>query len=182
MFKFPDLSNCTLIVVDIQERLIKAMDEEKYRKKMITSVNIANTMELPLVVTEQYPRGLGNTIEEIKDILLPNVPVLEKTTFPCWGAPGFVEAVEKTKADVLVVIGMESHVCVLQTVLEAIERGFKVVVPVDCVSSRNELDKTFALAQMKDAGAMLTTLEALAFSWLKGAKHPNFRAISKLIV
>ena len=182
MFKFPDVSNCALVVVDIQERLIKAMDENKYRKKMITSVNIANEMELPLVVTEQYPRGLGNTIEEIKEILLPSVEVLEKTSFSCWGATGFVEAVKNTEATVLVVIGMESHVCVLQTVLEAVERGYKVVVPVDCVSSRSELDKTMALEQMKEAGVMLTTLEALAFSWLKGAKHPSFRTISKLIV
>ena len=178
----PESEQCTLIVIDIQERLIKAMDENRYRHKMVTAIKIADVLNLPTVVTEQYPRGLGETISEIKTALPTETKTLEKTTFSCWGAEGFKNSVEKTKNKTLVVVGMETHVCVLQTVLEALQLDYEVLIPVDCVSSRNELDQKYALKEMLQAGAVLTTIERLAFGWLKDAKHPNFRAISKLIV
>ncbi|MCK5834892.1 MAG: isochorismatase family protein, partial [Lentisphaeria bacterium] len=177
----PESKQCTLIVVDIQERLIKAMDENRYQHKMVTTVKIASALGIPTVVTEQYPRGLGETILEIKEALPAETQTFEKTTFPCWGAEGFKSAVDHIGNKTLIVIGMESHVCVLQTVLEALEEGYEVLIPVDCVCSRNELDKKYALKEMQQAGATLTTIERLAFGWLKGAKHPDFRTISKLI-
>ena len=178
----PEPKQCTLIVIDIQERLIKAMDDNQYRQKMITAVKIANVLNIPTVATEQYPRGLGDTILELKEALPTDTKILEKTTFSCWGAEGFKESIENTNNKTLIVIGMETHVCVLQTVLEAIELGYTVLIPVDCVSSRSEQDKEYALKEMHQAGATLTTIERLAFGWIKGAKHTDFKAISKLIV
>jgi len=178
----PDPKQCTLIVIDIQERLIKAMDQNRYQPKMVTAVKIANTLGIPTIATEQYPRGLGETISEIKEALPTDSQTFEKTSFPCWGAEGFKNAVDQIANKTLIIIGMESHVCVLQTVLEALKEGYKVLIPVDGVCSRNELDKKYALKEMQQAGATLTTIERLAFGWLKDAKHPDFKTISKLIV
>lgn len=179
---FPPSEKCLMVVVDIQERLIKAMNEDKYRQKMTTSVKIMNEMKVPVVVTEQYPKGLGNTIPEIREILNSKSRIIEKTDFSCFGEIEFAKAITARPEKNLIIIGMESHVCVLQTVLDSIKRGYNVIVPIDCVSSRSEQDKEVALNLMQEAGATLTTIESIAFAWLKTAKHPSFKTISKLIV
>ncbi len=179
---FPAPEKCMMVVVDIQERLIKAMDEDKYRKKMVAAVKIMNEMKVPIVTTEQYPKGLGHTIPEIKELYTEKNLVFEKTAFPCFGEIEFTKAITSRPEKTLIFIGMESHVCVLQTVLNALERGYNVIVPADCVCSRSEYDKEIALQLMRQSGATVTTIESIAFAWLKDAKHPSFKTISKLIV
>lgn len=179
---FPPSEKCMMILVDVQERLIKAMNEDKYRHKLVTAVKIMNEMRVPIISTEQYPKGLGKTIPEIKETFTEKSKVFAKTSFPCWGEVEFAKAVTARPEKNLIIVGMESHVCVLQTVLEAIERGYNVIIPADCVCSRSEYDKEIALNLMRDAGATITTIESIAFSWLGDAKNPSFKAISKLIV
>lgn len=178
----PAAEKCMMVVVDVQERLMQAMNDQKYRPKMVTAVKIMNEMNVPVITTEQYPKGLGATIPEIKELFSEKSLIFEKTDFSCFGAVEFAKAVTARPEKNLIIIGMESHVCVLQTVLNAIKRGYNVIIPADCVSSRSEYDKKMALKLMREAGATITTLESIAFSWLKSAKHPSFKTISKLII
>ena len=135
----------------------------------------ANILNIDTVITEQYPKGLGSTIEPINAIT--SFKTIEKTTFSALQTPEFNHKLNKD----IIIFGIETHICVYQTVMDLINNSHNVYVVADCSASRNDLNHNTALELMKQAGAKITTLEIVLFEYLKSSKHPNFKEIQALI-
>jgi len=179
---FPPPEACVLVVIDIQERLCQAMPAlEQYLPNMTKAVSIAAAIGVPTIVTEQYPKGLGKTLPAVHGVLPPAAVAFEKVSFSCWGSDEFASAITASGADCLVLIGMETHVCVQQTAVEANRRGYEVVLLQDAVCSRKSEDRETALRLLEGREIVLTTVESLAFDWLTTAKHPAFKAVSAIV-
>ncbi|MGL4483940.1 MAG: hydrolase [Anaerovoracaceae bacterium] len=170
-----------LIVIDYQERLLPVIENgEKSEEDVLKLITGARVVGLPVIVTQQYTKGLGETTGKIKEALGVFTPV-EKTTFSVFGTDEFIKVLNKSKAKQLIICGIESHVCVQQSVLDALELGYQVFVPEDCVGSRKLNDKKIAGKRMRKEGAIYTTYEAILFELIGGAKSPHFKEISKLV-
>lgn len=170
-----------LCVIDVQERLLAVIaDADRIVARVGRLAAAAGILEVRRLLTEQYPRGLGPTAAPLRP-LLP--PAEEKRSFSCAGCPGFDAA---TAVDggvsAVVVCGLETHVCVSQTVLDLLGTGKSVFVAVDAVASRHRLDHEVALGRLENAGAILTTTEAILFEWCRSADHPAFREIRALVL
>ena len=157
----PERNEVAFIMIDIQEKFLPVIHNID---NVITNANrlakSAYILNLPLIVTEQYPKGLGHTVSEIE--LSTDQRIIEKISFDCFGCDEFVEALKETK--VLVIFGIESHVCVLKTVLEAISRGYEVHVVADAVSSRTSDNRSIALERMRQSGAFIVSTEMILFN------------------
>lgn len=178
----PDASSSLLCIVDIQEKLIGAMgapQETLKRSKIV--LEAARVLGIPMIATEQYPRGLGPTLPEITELFSEGTPVLEKTSFSCFGVESFSNAVADSPATDLILIGIEAHVCVFQTALDALALGKTVYLVEDCVDSRHASDKASALAFLRQEGVKVLTSEMLLFQLLRNASHPCFKTVSKLV-
>jgi nicotinamidase-related amidase len=174
-------SNSILVVIDIQDKLLpKITAAGDLVRNAGFLLDTASLLEVPIKATEQYPKGLGPTTAEISR-RLPAPPAV-KTSFSCCGAGTFLEELEMDQRPNIVLTGIETHVCVLQTALDLLRAGLHVFLPVDAVASRSALDHDTALRRLERAGAIPTTVEAVAFEWLCDAAHPQFKAVSKLIV
>ncbi len=168
-----------LLVVDLQERLLKGVEgRDRVVANALRLVRGARILGLPALATEQYPKGLGPSIPELA-ALIPDRPA--KLTFHGLGAPGIAEALEAGPVGHVTLAGIEAHVCVAQTALELLGRGYRVQVAVDAVGSRFAEDRAVALGRIERAGAILTTTEAVLFEWVEAADHPHFKAISALV-
>ena len=179
---FPKLASTALVLVDVQEKLIGAMAEgPAICERMKIMLQAAGLLKLDVIVTEQYPRGLGNTVTELSELTPEKTPVIEKTTFSCLEEPKFNKAIQRKPYKTLVLMGIEGHVCVLQTALDALNKGFEVIILADTVSSRRTENCQLALAQLQQAGAAVLPTESILFMLMRDAKHPAFREISKLI-
>ena len=172
-----------LTIVDVQERLFNAMDAER-RDDMVANVKIlasaARRLDVPVLMTEQYPKGLGRTLPEVK-ALLPDVTPFEKTAFSCADAEGFMDRVRALGADHVILSGIEAHVCVLLTGLDLLGRGLRVSVVADAVCSRRAANLEIGLGQARQAGAVITATETVVFQLLGRADSDAFRELSKLI-
>ena len=170
-----------LVVVDVQERLAAVMSE---RQKVIgNSIHLseaAKVLHFPVLLTEQYPKGLGPTVPEIKEAL-PLYKPIEKLMFGCCGEPMFMEAIASTRKGRVFLCGMETHVCVLQTCLGLIKEGYIVHVVQDAVCSRSKENYRIGVEFMRDAGAVITGTETVLFQLLEKAGTEEFKAISKRI-
>jgi hypothetical protein len=170
-----------LVIVDIQERLAVAMTE---KERVIVNtrhlIEASKLLNFPLLVTEQYPKGLGPTVPELKEALLQS-PAIEKLTFSCCGETFFMEAVKETNRKQIILLGMETHVCVLQTCIGLLTEGYDVHVVSDAVCSRSEANYRTALEYMRDAGAVITCTETVLFQLLEKAGSDEFKAISRRI-
>jgi nicotinamidase-related amidase len=172
--------NSTLLVVDVQDRLLTVMpDAPALIRDVGFLLDVANLLKVPALATEQYPRGLGPTNAELVRRLPPERPA--KVAFSCCGAPGLLSELRQLGRPNVVVAGMEGHVCVLQTTLDLLAEGLTVFLPVDAIQSRFRIDQETAVRRMERAGAVLTTAETTAFEWLGGSDHPQFKAVSKLV-
>jgi len=172
--------NSTLLVVDVQEKLLAVMpDAAGLVRDVGFLLDVANLLKVPAIATEQYPQGLGPTHPDLVQRLMSDRPT--KLAFSCCGAPGLLTELKQQSRPNVVVAGMEAHVCVMQTVLDLLAEGLQVFVPVDGVQSRFAIDQETALRRMDKAGAILTTCEAIAFEWLGGSDHPQFKPVSKLV-
>lgn len=173
--------NTLCIVVDIQERLLPALhDAESMVERSRVVIQGLQALDVPLVATEQYPKGLGKTVPAVQLLLGDGAAVFEKTRFSAVIAE--VEAVlNEQKIENVILLGAEAHVCMLQTVLDLRAKGLAVYVPFDCTTSRNPANKDNALQQMRDAGAVVSNSESVLFQLLSDAKHPAFKTVSKLI-
>jgi nicotinamidase-related amidase len=187
MSTHPDLLSATssvLVVIDIQTNLTAVMEESE-AEKMIAHTGIlmeaAERLHIPILLTEQYPQGLGVTQAEIVEKLSGVFQVFDKTSFSCCAAEGFSEALELSRRQQIVLVGQEAHVCVLQTALELLNRGFQVHVVGDALCSRKGEHKFFALQRMQQQGATITNHESVLFEWLGDAKHPEFKRLSALL-
>lgn len=176
-----DRTNVALVIIDIQERLVPAMGQ---KDTVIANcqhlIEIAKLMQIPTLLTEQYPKGLGPTIPEIRDALAVYAPVV-KTSFSCCGEPAFADALKTTERKTVLLTGMETHVCVLQTALDLMNQGFAVHLVRDAVCSRTQDNWQTGVEFMRDAGAVITCTETVLFQLLKTAGTDEFRAISKRI-
>lgn len=172
-----------LVVTDVQERLFGAMDAER-RDEMVRNLKIlltaARRLGTPVVVTEQYPKGLGRTLPELR-VLLDESPPIEKTAFSACGAAGFTERVAGHAAEPVILTGVEAHVCVLLTALDLLSKGYRVSIIADAVCSRREATMDVGLAQARQAGAVITSTETVVFQLLGGSDTEAFREISKLL-
>ena len=172
----------TLVIIDIQERLAPVMDEkDRVVKNTNLLIELAKTFKIPVVVTEQYPKGLGHTVPEIKQNLDGCMVLPEKLTFDCCGQDEFSEQLESGGRRNVIVAGMETHVCVLQTVLSLLKDGYNVHVVTDAVCSRDAGNKRTALEMLAKAGAVVTCTETVLFQVMKVAGTDEFKKISKMI-
>jgi nicotinamidase-related amidase len=171
----------TLVVVDVQDKLLAAMPTAASLVRTVSFLlDVATLLEVPARSAEHYPKGLGPTNADVAKRLPPNPPA--KTAFSCCGAAGFLPDLKSLNRSHVVLVGMETHVCLSLTALDLLEAGFTVFVPVDAVACRFALDGEVALKRLEKAGAVLTTAEAVAFEWMVDASHPQFKAVSKLVI
>jgi nicotinamidase-related amidase len=177
-----DRSRAAVLVVDVQDRLTPAMPPEtlarvvKYARALVEA---GKTLGLPVLATEQYPKGLGRTVPELRE-LLPSAP-LEKVHFSCGADPAFAAALEATGRRQVIVAGMETHVCVFQTVRDLVAAGYEVHVCADAVSSRTEEHRRTGLELCRAAGATITTAETAIFDLLGRAGTDEFRKVAPLV-
>jgi len=174
-----------LVIIDIQTRLTAAMPPEARARVMRNSgilLQAARLLNLPTLVTEQYPKGLGHTEAEVAQYFPDAVGVVCKTCFASSGAAEFNTALD-THPDrhQVILAGMEAHVCVLQSAMELLGRGYQVFVVEDAVSSRDDANRHNAMARLRQAGAVVTNTESVLFEWLRDATHPQFKAVTALI-
>ncbi|KTC86488.1 hydrolase [Legionella brunensis] len=172
------VSSC-LLLIDVQEKLAPHVrDSERLLNRCHWLIRLATELQVPLLVSEQYPKGLGGTIEPLKTVVAP-YQCIGKVHFSCFREPVFKQNLENLKKKQLVLIGIETHVCVLQTAIDLQEAGYDVFVVVDAVSSRSELDYKYGLKRMKQAGIQLITSEMVFFEWVGQAGTAEFKALSK---
>ena len=177
-----DRNDVVLVVIDVQERLCQAMDEKilgALTRRIAILQEAAQEMQIPQLGTEQYVKGLGETLAELKGRLC--TPTIEKMTFSCCGETAFPEELRKLGRKQIIVTGMETHVCVLQTVLQLLEAGYIVHVVADAVMSRKKENWRIALGIAQQAGAVITSTETVLFQLLRAAGSEEFKKLSKLV-
>jgi nicotinamidase-related amidase len=173
--------NSVVVLVDVQDKLLaKIPTAAGLVRNAGFLLDAAGLLDVPVRATEQYPKGLGPTTAELARRLNP--PPTAKTAFSCCGAGTLLDELEMLRRPSVVLVGMETHVCVAQTALDLIEAGLHVFLPVDALAARFAIDHDTALRRLERAGAEPTTVEAVAFEWLADSTHPQFKAVSKLII
>ena len=175
--------NAILVMIDLQGALVKAMASEIVTRVIRNSqilIAFAREMGIPILVTEQYPKGLGETIPEMKKELEGIAPI-EKMSFSCCQMDSFKGQLENSGRKEVILCGIEAHVCVLQTAAELLQQGYGVHVVADAVCSRRKLDWETGLRWMEKKGAMILTTEIIAFQLLKEAGTDEFKRLSKLL-
>ena len=180
---FLDAADSVLLVIDVQERLCKAMDSEVLAGLTANTaimLEAAAELQVPVLATEQYVKGLGETLPVLQE-KMGAAPRLEKMSFSSCGCAPFVEQLRATGRRQVVVTGMETHVCVLQTAIELLDAGYVVHLVQDAVMSRSDRNKQAALEMMQAAGAVISCTEAVLFQWLKVAGTDSFKKLSKLV-
>lgn len=171
-----------LIIVDVQEKLIAYEDRSADVLKAIQMmIKAFRMLGLPIVVTEQYPQGLGSTVAGIKSLLGEQQRYLSKNSFSCMGEPLLQAEILEMGITQWVVVGIEAHVCVLQTAKDLLEQKFDVVVLNDAITSRSIYDFSTAIAEMRDCGIRISSVETVLFELLKNSEVPEFKKISQLI-
>ena len=172
-----NIEESLVLIIDVQEKLLNAAyNSVELERKAGIVAKAANILEIPLVITEQYPKGLGSTISTIED-----GKRFEKITFSALDNPEIFNEIKSAGKKQILIFGIETHICVSQTAAALIESGYEVSVISDACSSRAESEHLAGLARMKDNGAKIITTEIALFEWLKSAKHPRFKEIQSLI-
>lgn len=178
---FLDREDTVLLIIDVQERLVPAIwEKDRVLKNCGHLIELAKMIKVPVLVTEQYPKGLGKTVYELQSAL-PEYKPIEKTAFNCCGELAFLAQLGSTNRKKIVVTGMETHVCVLQTVTSLLNEGFTPHVVKDAVSSRTEANWNTGLEFLRDAGAVVSCTETVLFQLLKVAGTEEFKKISQRI-
>jgi nicotinamidase-related amidase len=177
-----DRSDSLLVVVDVQEAYRdKTVEHGRMVQRVRRLVDAARLFDIPVLVTEQYPKGLGHIQPEVADGFAPDQVVVEKMTMSCCGQPRFVEHLEALRRWQVVVCGIEAHACVNQTVHELLERGYEVHLPWDAISARFERDGEVAWQKMTGSGAVPSSTEMICLEWVRSAESPEFKALHELI-
>lgn len=174
--------NSLLVIIDVQEKLAKAMKEEiieKTLKNITILIELCKLYKIPIVFTEQYPKGLGKTLDRIKTLI--NEEAIEKMSFSSLGEEKFANKIREIGRNKIILTGMETHVCVLQTALDLLIRDYHVFVPCDAVCSRKKQDWQSGVEFMKQAGAVISCTETLVFQLLKKAGTSEFKKILEFI-
>jgi len=170
-----------LLIIDVQGRLAESVFQPDELVRNISKlVRSCSVLEVPVLVTEQYPKGLGHTLDSLRELLGGNVPV-EKLSFSCCGNGDFMKQLRSFNRNDILVVGIETHVCVYQTAVDLVEFGYNVHLVTDAVSSRTEANKMLGIRCIEKAGAALTSTEMAIFELLRMAEGERFKAISKII-
>ncbi|MCD6354019.1 MAG: hydrolase [Prolixibacteraceae bacterium] len=173
--------NTTGLIIDIQERLFPVMHgKEQLLKNCQILISGLEALNLPLITTQQYTKGLGETLPEIKSIIT-NFSFIEKSSFSCFDEPEVLEKLKKVETKNILICGIESHVCVLQTAVDFKAAGFIPIVVTDCVSSRIKENIELAKERFRHEGIMMTSYESILFELTRSSAAPEFRTISKLV-
>lgn len=176
-----DRKESLFLIIDVQERLVNALDKDVVANRTATLCKVAKIMEIPVIVTEQYPKGLGSTIPQVKMCLAENTQIVEKTAFSAMKEKGFPEVLKSYGKKQIVVCGIETHVCVHQTVADLLEADYEVYVVKDACASRNKYEFKQGIDIMQANGAKISCLEIVIFEWLRSAKNPYFKEVQALI-
>ena len=169
------------VFIDFQEKLMPAMhNKEVLQDKVVRLAKGLGVLDIPHIVTQQYTKGIGETIPEVAEAIGEFEPI-DKTTFSCMSHVDFINQLEIAAKRNIVVCGIEAHICVQQTVEQLLEEGYNVYVPVDCISSRSQNDFLWAAERMEKAGAVMTTYESILYELLKDSKAEGFRDISRIV-
>jgi isochorismate hydrolase len=176
-----EADKCVGVIVDVQERLFTFMQrKERLEKNLIILIKGLKVLGVPLLKTQQYTSGLGPTIDSVDDAL-GGLPVIEKLSFSCCEEPLFNKALEGVGRKHVILAGIESHVCVLQTALDLVHDGYVPVVVEDCISSRKDSDKTTAILRMQAEGVRLASCESILLELCREAGSEAFKEILRLI-
>lgn len=175
-----DRAQSRLILIDIQARIMPAVEgAEALLKNALILRNAAAELGVPIVITEQYPQGLGGTLPEVTEG--SDAPIFEKREFSAAANAGFADFLKGEPQTQMILAGVEAHVCVLQTALDLIGAGYEVFLVADAVASRKAESRAIALERMRAAGVTIVTTEMVAFEWLRTAADPAFRTVSRLV-
>lgn len=175
------LPQTAMLLVDVQERLFGHIEgHDELEKHLLVLLQGLQNLNVPILCNQQYTKGLGETIESIRS-LLGDVKIYEKRTFSCCQNEDVMEALKALHVKRVIVAGVESHVCVLQSVLDLLEAGFEVIVCADAISSRKAKDHELALSRMVQEGVRVGSVESLLFELLHSADHAQFKTISSLV-
>lgn len=173
------VEDTALLVVDLQEKLLpKIINADDVARNATFMVKAAKTLGVPVLATEQYPKGLGATVEPLRSLI---EKVWEKQSFSAVREGGVLDFLKSDARIKVVLVGIEAHICVMQTVLDLLNQGFHVFICVDAVSSRYAIDVKIALKRMQQAGAVLVTSETCVYELLETAANPVFKEISVMV-
>jgi len=172
-------TDAMLLVIDVQERINAVMVDQGHLPRLEVLVEACRALSIPVIASEQYPKGLGPTVEDLAATLAETPAV--KMTFSCERDTELGEMVAAASSSQIVVTGIETHVCVLQTVLDLLAAGYEVHVPHDAVNSRRLADKEWALRRMEASGAIITSTESALFELLERCDTDEFKIVAKLI-
>lgn len=176
-----NVEDTVFCLVDVQDRLYPFMtNKDEVEKNLVTLISGLKLHEVPFIVNEQYKKGIGETIPSVRE-LVEEYPHFEKLTFSCCKNEPTLEAIKATNKKVVIVAGIETHVCVLQTCIDLLEEGLQPVLVTDCCTSRKQNDTDVAIQRLIQAGVIPTTYESLLFELTVNSKHPKFKEISKLV-
>ncbi len=178
---FLDKDNAVLLIIDIQDKLAAVMNmKDRVVKNNLHLIELAKMLGFPVMVTEQYPKGLGATVAEIREAL-PYYRPVEKMTFDCCGQPTFLEELKEHNKSAVILTGMETHICVLQTGLGLLKGGINVHLVQDAVCSRTKANWRTGIEFLRDAGAVVTCTETVLFQLLQVAGTEEFKKIAQRI-
>ena len=173
-----DIEKTLLLIIDIQEKLVNMLQDTSVKEQSIIVSKAAGIMNIPAIITEQYPKGLGDTIKDIKNAI-PNAQYIEKTNFSAFEE--IKNLIIETGKTQLVICGIETHICVLQTAFDLLNNGYEVFIIKNACGSRNEDDKNIALQRLRHLGCQTITTEMLIFELLKTSKNSKFKEMQALI-
>jgi nicotinamidase-related amidase len=190
-YELLDAKRSVVVIIDLQGKLMNVI----HRPQLVVDatkrlMQLAEVFQIPVVLTEQYPRGLGATIDEVREAfeaLETTTRYVDKTSFGCCGETKFNAALEELLPGVIptdrqvVIAGIEAHICVMATVLELLKRGEQVHVCWECVSGRGEQYRKHALKRMQHAGAQITNHESVCFEWARDKNHPGFKPMNRIL-
>lgn len=176
-----DRKECLLLIIDVQERLVNALDKDVVVNRTATLVKAAKILEIPTIATQQYSKGLGLIVEPVKQSFAPNTTIIEKSAFSAVKEKGFLDILKSHNKKQIVICGIETHVCVHQTVADLITEGFDVYVVKDACASRNKYEFKQGVERMQENGAKISCLEIVLFEWLRSSKNPHFKEVQALI-
>ena len=177
-----DATQTALVIIDMQEAFRSSIqDFAEVAASIALVAHAAQLLNVPVLVTEQYPQGLGRTAGEIRAVLPAALEPIEKTAFSSCGAQTFTAELDRARARQVLVCGIEAHVCVNQTTHDLLARGYRVHLLTDCITARTADNRQIGLAKMQQSGALPSSTEMALFELLRDARHEQFKAIQKLI-
>lgn len=173
--------NTMALMIDFQEKLVPAINNnESIVENAVKLLNGLKVLGCPALFTQQYTRGLGMTVKPLQETQ-DEFSYFDKTSFSCLDNEAICEAIEQFGKDTIIVTGMESHICVMQTVSDLLEKGYKVYIISDCIGSRTDFNKQNGLERMKQEGAVISSVESVLFEMTRRAGTPEFKEVSRII-